>query len=83
MNQTPRGTFTHWLMWDIPLTRDGLPEDVGHAGDFTDGARQGGDDTAVPRGAIQDLLDGEDVGILGGFLDHSDDGIERLVGVRE
>ena len=40
----PNGTFTHWLMWDIPITREGLPEDVGHEGDFTDGARQGDND---------------------------------------
>ncbi len=40
----PRGTFTHWLMWDIPITRRGLPEDVSHAGRFTDDARQGDND---------------------------------------
>jgi Raf kinase inhibitor-like YbhB/YbcL family protein len=40
----PRGTFTHWLMWDIPITRHFLPEDIAHDGDFTDGARQGDND---------------------------------------
>jgi Raf kinase inhibitor-like YbhB/YbcL family protein len=40
----PRGTFTHWLMWDIPIERAGLPEGVEHAGDFNDGRRQGDND---------------------------------------
>ncbi len=40
----PRGTFTHWLMWDIPVNEERLPEDVSHAGDFTDGRRQGDND---------------------------------------
>lgn len=40
----PRGTFTHWLIWDIPVTHGGLSEDVSHAGDFTDGTRQGDND---------------------------------------
>lgn len=40
----PRGHFTHWLIWDIPVTHGGLSEDVSHAGDFTDGTRQGDND---------------------------------------
>ncbi len=40
----PHGTFTHWLMWDIPIDRGGLAEDTGHAGGFTDGMRQGDND---------------------------------------
>lgn len=40
----PRGTFTHWLMWDIPITNERLPEGVVHAGDFNDGRRQGDND---------------------------------------
>lgn len=40
----PRGTFTHWLMWDIPITNEHLPEGVEHAGDFNDGRRQGDND---------------------------------------
>lgn len=40
----PRGTFTHWLMWDIPITQDHMPENVEHAGDFNDGRRQGDND---------------------------------------
>ena len=40
----PRGTFTHWLMWDIPITNERLPENVEHAGDFNDGRRQGDND---------------------------------------
>lgn len=54
----PRGTFTHWLMWDIPITNAHLPEGVVHAGDFNDGRRQGDNDfdergysgPAPPRG---------------------------------
>jgi Raf kinase inhibitor-like YbhB/YbcL family protein len=37
----PRGTFTHWLMWDIPITEQGLPENLGH---LTNAARQGDND---------------------------------------
>lgn len=40
----PRGPFTHWVIWDIPITNSGLPENVSHAGDFTDGTRQGDND---------------------------------------
>src|SRR5688572_28956640 len=40
----PRGTFTHWLMWDIPITLDHLTEQVSHAGEMTDGSRQGEND---------------------------------------
>ena len=40
----PSGTFTHWVIFDIPVTHPGLSEDVSHAGDFTDGTRQGDND---------------------------------------
>lgn len=40
----PSGTFTHWVIFDIPVTHPGLAEDVSHAGDFTDGTRQGDND---------------------------------------
>ncbi len=40
----PRGTFTHWLLWDSPITNEHLPEHVAHAGDFNDGRRQGDND---------------------------------------
>ncbi len=41
---SPGKTFAHWLIWDIPVTHGGLSEDVSHAGDFTDGTRQGDND---------------------------------------
>lgn len=40
----PRGTFTHWLMWNIPITDDRLDEGVSHAGNFFDGRKQGDND---------------------------------------
>ena len=43
------------------------------------GARERLDEGAVAARAVQRLLDGEHLGILGRFLDEADDGIERLV----
>jgi Raf kinase inhibitor-like YbhB/YbcL family protein len=40
----PGRTFTHWVIWDIPVTNPGLREGVSHAGDFNDGTRQGDND---------------------------------------
>jgi Raf kinase inhibitor-like YbhB/YbcL family protein len=40
----PKGTFIHWVIYDIPATQSRLPEDVAHAGAFTDGRMQGDND---------------------------------------
>lgn len=40
----PNGSFTHWLLWNIPVTRERLDEDVQHRGWFADEARQGDND---------------------------------------
>ncbi|MGC9197680.1 MAG: YbhB/YbcL family Raf kinase inhibitor-like protein [Acidobacteriaceae bacterium] len=40
----PGGTWTHWLMWNIPGKATGLPSNVTKAAEFTDGARQGSND---------------------------------------
>ncbi len=47
------------------------------------GFDEGVDDAGLARGAVEDLLDGDDVGIGGGFLDEAYDGIEGFVGVVE
>ncbi len=39
------------------------------------------DERAVAAGAVERLLDGEDVRVFGGLLDEADDRLERLVGV--
>jgi Raf kinase inhibitor-like YbhB/YbcL family protein len=40
----PKGTFTHWVVYDIPAIETNLPEDVAHVGKFTDGRAQGTND---------------------------------------
>src|SRR5689334_4757882 len=39
----PSGTWTHWLIWNIPSDR-ALPEDVPKSETLTDGTRQGKND---------------------------------------
>lgn len=40
----PRGTFTHWIIWDIPATENTLPEDLPKVAEAGNGARQGTSD---------------------------------------
>jgi len=40
----PRGTFTHWLVWNVPAQSRGLPKDVPKDETLRDGARQGRND---------------------------------------
>jgi Raf kinase inhibitor-like YbhB/YbcL family protein len=40
----PNGTFTHWLLFDIPAEQGGVPADVPHTGKLTDGRTQGRND---------------------------------------
>ena len=47
------------------------------------GADEGIDDAGVFGGAVEDLLDGEGVGIVGGFFQEAEDGFEGFVGVVE
>ena len=37
----PMGTFTHWVIFDIPATATGLPENVAKSGALPDGSKQG------------------------------------------
>lgn len=46
----PRGTFTHWLLWDIPITSHELPEGVRHIGKFFEDGRRQGDNDFDERG---------------------------------
>lgn len=45
----PSGTFTHWLVWDVPTSTGTVPEAVpqGETVDGLDGARQGTNDLGV------------------------------------
>lgn len=40
----PGKSFTHWLIWNIPVTREHLDEDVLHRGWFADEVHQGNND---------------------------------------
>ncbi len=40
----PVGTWTHWIIWNIPARTTALPEGVPKAGESGDGTRQGGND---------------------------------------
>jgi Raf kinase inhibitor-like YbhB/YbcL family protein len=40
----PVGTWTHWIIWNIPAKTSALPEGVPKVGDSGDGARQGKND---------------------------------------
>jgi Raf kinase inhibitor-like YbhB/YbcL family protein len=40
----PRGTFVHWLAYNIPVTEAGLEEGLEHRGDKTEGTLQGRND---------------------------------------
>lgn len=40
----PVGTWTHWIIWNIPASATALPEDVPKVGESGDGARQGRND---------------------------------------
>ena len=44
---------------------------------------EGTDDAGVARGAVKNLFDGEDIGVVGGFFDELDDGVEGLIRVHE
>jgi hypothetical protein len=37
----PRGTFTHWVLYDLPAATRSLPEGLPARGELPDGARQG------------------------------------------
>lgn len=40
----PVGTWTHWLIWNIPASSSGLPEHVSRQTHLPDGAQQGQND---------------------------------------
>lgn len=40
----PVGTWTHWIIWNIPAKTSGLPEGVPKVEETSDGARQGRND---------------------------------------
>lgn len=40
----PGGTFTHWVLYDLPAGARALPEGLPNQGQFADGARQGRND---------------------------------------
>ena len=40
----PRGTWTHWVLFDLPSATTGLPEGAPKVGELTGGGRQGRND---------------------------------------
>ena len=40
----PMGTWTHWILWDVPAGATGLPEGVDKQETLDDGTRQGKND---------------------------------------
>jgi len=40
----PRGTFTHWVLFNLPAGSNGLPQGVPRQGQLSDGSRQGRND---------------------------------------
>jgi Raf kinase inhibitor-like YbhB/YbcL family protein len=40
----PGGTFTHWMVWNIPAGTHELPENLAKTAELADGARQGRND---------------------------------------
>ena len=40
----PSGTFTHWIVYDLPATTHQLPENVSKSDDLSGGGRQGRND---------------------------------------
>jgi Raf kinase inhibitor-like YbhB/YbcL family protein len=40
----PRGTWVHWVLYDLPSETKGLPAAVGHDGKLPNGAKQGKND---------------------------------------
>ena len=44
----PGGTFTHWLLWNIPASAHELPEKLPKTAELADGARQGRNDFGKP-----------------------------------
>jgi Raf kinase inhibitor-like YbhB/YbcL family protein len=40
----PRGTWTHWVLFDLPAATTSLPESVPKVGELTGGGRQGTND---------------------------------------
>lgn len=40
----PSGTFTHWIVYDLPATTHQLPENVSKTDDLSGGGRQGRND---------------------------------------
>jgi hypothetical protein len=44
----PRGTWTHWMLWNLPATARALPEGVAKAATGPEGSRQGQSDFRRP-----------------------------------